>query len=93
MILGFFGVFLPLLALRRVRWARIHAISALSTGRSLTNATVSAKLLLGTIEGGMATMGGCGGGAVGVSVAGPIGGTEVGERMGGEATQLAEAIV
>lgn len=75
-----------------VRWARIHAISALSTGRSLTYAIVSARLPLGTTGSGLAAMRGCGGGVVGGSAAGLIGGAGVGARMGGEVTQSAWAI-
>lgn len=91
----FFGAILPRVALRRVGgvpWARIYAISALSTGISLTYAIVSAKLPLGIIGSGVASICGCGGGVVGVSGAGPIGGAGVGARMGDEFTQSASAI-
>lgn len=91
-MMGLLGGFLPRVVLRRVRWARILAISALSVGRSLRNATVSARLLLGTTGSGMAGMCGCGGRVVGGSGAGPIGGAELGARMGAEAAQLAETI-
>ena len=65
----------------RVRWALIHAISALSVGRSFTNAIVSAILLLALAGSGMAAVTGCGGGVVGggpTSEAGTIGGAKVG---------------
>lgn len=91
-MMGFFGGFLPQVVLWRVRWARNHAISALSVGRSLKNATVSARLLLGTTGSGIAAICGCGGGVVGGFGAGPIGGVDVGARMGAEATQLAGTI-